>query len=71
MEQAAPQSGHAGTRVCRGRFRQSGHPTLRRLNFGVGRLKDNDAIAAMFPEEMHQVVYYKITPSTYLRRPTS
>jgi len=25
-----------------------GHPALKRLNFGVGRLKDNDAIAAMF-----------------------
>jgi hypothetical protein len=47
-----------------------GHPTLKRLNFGVGRLKDNDAIAAMFPEEMHQVVYYKVTPGTCLRRPT-
>ena len=48
-----------------------GHPTLKRLNFGVGRLKDNKAIAAMFPEEMHRVVYYTITPGTCLRRPTS
>lgn len=47
-----------------------GHPTLRRLNFGVGRLKDNDAISAMFPNEMTQTVYYKINPGTYLRRPT-
>ena len=46
-----------------------GHPTLKRVNFGVGRLKDNNAIAAMFPEEMTEVVYYKITPGTYLRRP--
>jgi hypothetical protein len=48
-----------------------GHPALKRLNVGVGRIKDNNAIAAMFPEEMTQVVYYKITPGTYLRRPTS
>jgi hypothetical protein len=47
-----------------------GHPTLKRLNFGVGRLKDNNEIAAMFPEEMTQTVYYRITPGTYLRRPT-
>lgn len=47
-----------------------GHPALKRLGFGIGRLKDNDAVAAMFPEEMHQAVYYKITPGTYLRRPT-
>ena len=46
------------------------HPTLRRVNFGVGRLKDNNAIAAMFLEQVTQVVYYKITPGTYLRRPT-
>jgi|tagenome__1003787_1003787.scaffolds.fasta_scaffold20870896_2 hypothetical protein len=26
--------------------------SLRRFNFGVGRLKDNKAIASMFPEEM-------------------
>ena len=47
-----------------------GHRTLKRLNFGVGRLKDNDTIAAMFPEEMTRTVYSKITPGTYLRRPT-
>jgi hypothetical protein len=47
-----------------------GHTSLRRLNFGVGRLKDNDAIAAMFPAEMSETVYYKITPGSYLRRPT-
>jgi hypothetical protein len=43
-------------------------PGLELLN--VGRLKDNKAIAAMFPEEMHRVVYYTITPGTCLRRPT-
>ena len=48
-----------------------GHPTLKRLNFGVGRLKDNKTIAAMFPEEMQQVVNYRITRGTYLRRPTA
>jgi hypothetical protein len=47
-----------------------GHPTLKHLNFGVGRLKDNKAIAAMFPAAMVQTVNYKITPGTYLRRPT-
>jgi hypothetical protein len=47
-----------------------GHPTLKRFGFGVGRLKDNEAIAAMFPQEMQQVVNYRITPGTYLRRPT-
>ncbi len=46
-----------------------GHPTLKSLHFGVGRLKDNDAIAAMFPEEMQRPVYYRVTPGTYLRRP--
>ena len=30
----------------------------------------NEAIAAMFPDEMHQVVPYKVAPGTYLRRPT-
>ena len=48
-----------------------GHPTLQRLNFGIGRLKDNEKVAAMFPEEMTQPVYYRCTPRTYLRRPTS
>lgn len=48
-----------------------GHPTLKRLNFGIGRIKDNEKVAAMFPEEMTQPVYYRDTPATYLRRPTS
>jgi hypothetical protein len=48
-----------------------GHPTLKRLNFGVGRLKDNDAISAMFPTEMTQAVSYKISPSFCLRRQTA
>lgn len=48
-----------------------GHPTLKRLNFGIGRLKDNEKVAAMFPKEMTQPVYYRYTPCTYLRRPTS
>ncbi len=47
-----------------------GHPALKRLNFGVGRLKDNNAIAAMFSEEMTRSVSYRVTPGTYLRRPT-
>ena len=47
-----------------------GHPALKHLAFGIGRLKDNKAIAAMFPEEMQRTVYYRITPGTYLRRPT-
>ncbi len=47
-----------------------GHPTLEHLNFGIGRLKDNDAVAAMFPEQMTRPVYSKITPGTYLQRPT-
>lgn len=47
-----------------------GHPALKRLNFGVGRLKDNTAIAAMFPEEMTRSVSYRITRGSYLRRPT-
>jgi hypothetical protein len=46
-----------------------GHPTLKRIGFGVGRLKDNKTIAAMFPEEMQRVVNYRIAPGTYLRRP--
>jgi hypothetical protein len=48
-----------------------GHPTLKRLNFGIGGLKENNKVAAMFPEEMTQTVNYKVTPGTYLRRPTS
>jgi len=48
-----------------------GHPTLKRLNFGIGRLKDNERVAAMFPKEMTQPVYYRYTPHTHLRRPTS
>jgi hypothetical protein len=44
--------------------------SLRRFNFGVGRLKDNKAIASMFPEEMLRTANYTITPGTYLRRPT-
>jgi hypothetical protein len=48
-----------------------GHPTLKRLNFGIGRSKDNEKIAAMFPEEMTRSVSYRITPGTHLRRPTS
>jgi hypothetical protein len=47
-----------------------GHPALKRLGFGVGRLKDNKAIASMFPQAMQQVVNYRIIPGTYLRRPT-
>jgi hypothetical protein len=47
-----------------------GHPTLRHLNFGVGRLNDNEKIAAMFPQEMTQSVSYRITSDTSLRRPT-
>ena len=47
-----------------------GHPTLKRLGFGIGRLKDNEAVAAMFPEEMTQPVSARITPGTYLQRPT-
>jgi len=47
-----------------------GHPTLKRLNFGVGRLRDNKAIASMFPDEMTRTVNYTMTPGTYLRRPT-
>jgi hypothetical protein len=44
--------------------------SLRRFNFGVGRLKDNKAIASMFPEEMLRTANYTITPGTYLRGPT-
>lgn len=47
-----------------------GHPTLKRLNFGIGRLKDNEKVAAMFPKEVTQTVSYRYTPHTYLRRPT-
>jgi hypothetical protein len=48
-----------------------GHPALKHLGFGIGRLRDNEAIALMFPEEMQQVVNYRITPGTYLRRLTA
>jgi len=47
-----------------------GHPTLKHLNYGVGRLKDNKAIATMFPAQMLETVNYKITPGSYLRRPS-
>lgn len=47
-----------------------GHPTLKRLNFGVGGQKKNNAVAAMFPEEMTRTVNYRIAPDSYLRRPT-
>jgi hypothetical protein len=46
------------------------HPTLKRLNYGIGRLKDNNTVEAMFPQEMTQSVRYRITPGTWLRRPT-
>jgi Leucine-rich repeat (LRR) protein len=48
-----------------------GHPTLKKLNFGIGRPSQNDKVAAMFPAEMTQTVNYKITRDTYMRRPTS
>jgi hypothetical protein len=47
-----------------------GHPTLKHLNFGVGRLRDNKAISAMFPAAMLETVNHKITPGSFLRRPT-
>ena len=47
-----------------------GHPTLKHLDFGVGRLKDNKAISAMFPAAMLETVNHKITPGSFLRRPT-
>jgi hypothetical protein len=47
-----------------------GHPTLKRLNYGIGRIKDNEVVERMFPEEMTQPVYAKIMPGTYLQRPT-
>jgi hypothetical protein len=72
---SAPALRFLGLWDCKGLTPQSfecliGHRSLRRLNFGVGRLKDNKAIASMFPEEMHRTVNYTITPGTYLRRPT-
>jgi hypothetical protein len=72
---AAPAIRYLGLWDCRGLTPESfkcpiGHPKLKRLNFGVGRLKDNKAIAAMFPAAMLQTVNYRITPGTYLRRPT-
>jgi hypothetical protein len=48
-----------------------GHPTLKKLNFGIGRPDENDKVAAMFPDEMTKTVNYKLTRGTYLRRPTS
>ncbi len=71
----APALRYLGLWDCKGLTPQSfecliGHPALKHLNFGVGRLKDNKAIASMFPEEMQRTVYYTITPGTYLRRPT-
>jgi hypothetical protein len=72
---SAPALRFLGLWACNGLTPQSfecliGHPTLQRLNFGVGRLKDNKAIAAMFPEAMTRTVYYRIDPTTCLRRPT-
>jgi hypothetical protein len=72
----APALRYLGLWDCKSLTPQSfecliGHPTLKRLNFGIGRLKDNDKVAAMFPEEMTQSVSYRITPRSYLRRPTS
>ena len=72
---AAPALRYLALWDCKGLTPQSfecliGHPALKHLNFGVGRLKDNEAIASMFPEEMTRTVYYKVTPGTYLRRPT-
>jgi hypothetical protein len=71
----APALRFLGLWDCKGLTPQSfqcllGHPALKSLHFGVGRLKDNETIATMFPEEMQQRVYYKTTPGTYLRRPT-
>jgi hypothetical protein len=72
---AAPALRFLGLWDCKGLTLQSfecliGHPTLKHLNFGVGRLKDNKAIASMFPEPMRRTVSYRITPGTCLRRPT-
>jgi hypothetical protein len=47
-----------------------GHPTLKRLAFGIGSVKKNEAVTAMFPEEMSQPVRARITAGTYLQRPT-
>jgi len=73
---SAPALRFLGLWDCKSLTRQSfecliGHSALKRLNFGVGRLKDNKAIVAMVPAEMTQVGYYRITPGSYLRRPTS
>jgi hypothetical protein len=72
---SAPALRYLGLWDCKGLTPQSfqcllGHPALKSLHFGVGRLRDNDAIAAMFPEEMQRGVSYRITPGSYLRRPT-
>jgi hypothetical protein len=48
-----------------------GHPALKRLNYGIGSVKKNAAVEAMFPEEMTQPVNFKIAPGTWLRRPTA
>jgi hypothetical protein len=71
----APALRFLGLWDCKGLTPQSfqcllGHPALRSLHFGIGRLRDNEAVAAMFPKEMRRSVSYKITPATYLRRPT-
>jgi len=71
----APALRYLGLWDCKGLTPQSfqcllGHPALKSLHFGIGRLRDNDAVAAMFPEEMQRGVSYRITPGTYLRRPT-
>lgn len=72
----APALRFLGLWACDGLTPQSfeclrGHPMLKHLAFGVGSLKENNTIAGMFPEEMQRGVYYKITPGTYLRRPTA
>jgi len=71
----APALRFLGLWSCEGLTPQSfkcliGHRSLKHLAFGIGRLKDNDAVAAMFPPEMTKPVYAKITPGTYLQRPT-
>jgi hypothetical protein len=71
----APALRFLGLWDCKGLTPQSfqcllGHPALKSLHFGIGRLRDNEAVAAMFPEEMQRSVTYRITPGTYLRRPT-
>jgi hypothetical protein len=48
-----------------------GHPALKRLNYGIGSVKKNAAVEAMFPAGMTQPVYFRITPGTHMRRPTA